>query len=171
MNSTKFVCTHMLAQSACDALFSETVGTEFFCPPCEFFALVFQSQQKFQATITKKLTESHSTHFVCAHMLVQSACDAIFSKSSWANFFLCPCEFFALVFQSQQKFQATITKKLTESHSTHFVCAHMLVQSACDAIFSQKAQHSFFLCPCEFFFLLNPYRTDFLKFSQKMLCF
>ena len=54
MNSTKFVCTHMLAQSACDALFSETVGTEFFCPPCEFFALVFQSQQKFQATITKK---------------------------------------------------------------------------------------------------------------------
>ena len=57
MNSTKFVCTHMLAQSACDALFSETVGTEFFCPPCEFFALVFQSQQKFQATITKKLIE------------------------------------------------------------------------------------------------------------------
>ena len=114
MNSTKFVCTHMLAQSACDALFSETVGTEFFCPPFEFFALVFQSQQKFQATITKKLSD-----YFC----------------------------------------------------THFVCAHMLVQSACDAIFSQKAQHSFFLCPCEFFFLLNPYRTDFLKFSQKMLCF
>ena len=114
MNSTKFVCTHMLAQSACDALFSETVGTEFFCPPCEFFALVFQSQQKFQATITKKLTESHSTHFVCAHMLVQSACDAIFRHKNRANFFL---------------------------------------------------------CSCEIFFLLNPYRTDFLKFSQKMLCF
>ena len=97
MNSTKFVCAHMLAQSACDALFSETVGTEFFCPPCEFFALVFQSQQKFQATITKKRIESHSTHFVCAHMLVQSACDAIFSETVGTEFLLCPCEFFFLL--------------------------------------------------------------------------
>ena len=83
----------MLAQSACDALFSETVGTEFFCPPCEFFALVFQSQQKFQATITKKLSDYFCTHFVCEHMLVQSACDAIFSETVGTEFFLCPCDF------------------------------------------------------------------------------
>ena len=95
MNSTKFVCTHMLAQSACDALFSETVGTEFFCPPCEFFALVFQSQQKFQATITKKLSDYFCTHFVCAHMLVQSACDAIFSQKNGANFFYARVNFFS----------------------------------------------------------------------------
>ena len=95
MNSTKFVCTHMLAQSACDALFSETVGTEFFCPPCEFFALVFQSQQKFQATITKKRIESHSTHFVCAHMLVQSACDAISDTKTGPTFFYVRVKFFS----------------------------------------------------------------------------
>ena len=55
------------------------------------------------------------------------------------SFFVCGVNFFPLVFQSQQKFQATIKKTAPLKLRSKFVCAHMLVQSARDALFSQKS--------------------------------